>query len=100
MALHVRRCPNGHVYEFVTTIAHSDLCPECGLAGEKVWAPSADRVMTTFMDPGTERAVLNQKSHYESDEVSRKVLSGELELRENGPKHLRPRLPDHLRRYS
>lgn len=96
-------CSCGHRYEgllsFSTVDPDLDRCPACGGAPQRAPAVGVfhrEREAADFEAPELEEH-LEAKAHYESNEVSRRILSGEITLRERGPKFLRPVCPEHLK---
>lgn len=96
-------CSCGHRYEalksFSTLDPDLERCPNCGGAPERAPAVGHFRREISVSDlPAMEiEEHLEAKRYYESEEVSRKVLSGEISLKERGPKFLRPVCPEGLR---
>ena len=97
-------CPCGNRYEAIKSFSTLDpdleKCPACG--GVPSRAPSAGRFVR---ERGADEfgaleleEHLEAKAFYESEAVAAKVLSGEIGLRERGPKWLRPVCPESLRR--
>lgn len=97
-------CPCGHTYEalrsFSTRDPDLDRCPKCG--GQ----PSPMPAGASFLrDKQPEEFTANElaehleaKAYYESPEIAAKILSGEITLKEKGPKWLRPQCPETLRK--
>jgi len=94
-------CGCGHRYEGLQSFSTADpdlgRCPVCGGAPTRVYGSGGRHKRVTTVDdvPRDEMAEhLEAKAYYES--ISDKILSGEVVLKERGPKELRPVCP---RRY-
>ena len=97
-------CSCGFRYEglksFSTLDPDLERCPRCGLAPSAVVGAGVYLASLAVEDlPADEMAEhLEAKRYYESEAVSRKVLSGEISLKERGPRELRPVCPEGLRK--
>jgi putative FmdB family regulatory protein len=97
-------CLCGHQYEALQSFSTYDpdleSCPRCGKAPDRI--PSAGHfhreLQRSDIPPLELQEHLEAKAYYESQEVAKKILSGELKLKEKGPKWLRPTCPEALRR--
>lgn len=97
-------CSCGNRYEAIQSFSTHDPsvneCPMCGAKPKRV--PTAG---TYIKEKHPEdfnqeelREHLEAKAYYESPEVAQKILSGEIKLKEKGPRWLRPVCPDELRK--
>jgi len=97
-------CRCGHRYEAIRSFSTHDptlhKCPKCGAKPQR--APSAALYIKEKQPEDFGREELQEhleaKAYYESPEIARKILSGEITLREKGPKWLRPECPEEFRR--
>src|SRR5205807_3373327 len=97
-------CPCGNRYEAIQSFSTLDpsleACPKCGAKPQRV--PVAGILMREREPADFSREELHEhwdaKAYYESPEIARKILSGEISLKEKGPKWLRPQCPEEFRR--
>ena len=105
------KCECGHEYDALKSFSTADPscenCPKCG--SEKIESQAThgqgfalhsdlrDRRPEDYT-PEEVSMMLENKASIEAD--SEKVLDGRMTLRERGPDWARPKVPDHLRKYS
>lgn len=97
MPIYDYKCPLGHTFEGVTTLAGHDECPTCGKKGEKQFAISTftPTYASSFedvdsMSPLKRQMLMNHKKYIESRADD--VKSGALKITPAGPKALRPQI--------